>query len=272
MTDFSVLLSVYYRENPDYLKLALDSVFSQTLLPTEVVLVEDGPLTENLEKIVEGYEKKYPYLKLVKLPVNGGLGNALREGLKHCSYSLVARMDTDDIAKPDRFKKQIAVFEQHPEMDVVGSWVDEFLTERGVDVALSQRRLPESIAELQKFAKRRNPVNHPTVMFRKETVMAAGSYQDFPLFEDWYLWIRMMANGANFYNIQESLLLFRISLDVYKRRGGWKYAVNEYLLRKEMLNMNFISTIDFILEVPLRFVVRVIPPVVRKYVYKYLLR
>lgn len=272
MTDFSVLLSVYHKENPDYFALALDSVFSQTRLPAEVILVEDGPLTASLDKLVEGYEKKYPCLKVVKLPINGGLGNALREGLKYCNYSLVARMDTDDIAKPNRFEKQVAVFEQHPEVDVVGSWVDEFLTERGPELPVSQRRLPERADELRKFAKRRNPINHPSVMFRKEAVMAARGYLDFPLLEDWYLWIRMMTHGANFYNIQESLLFFRTSLDMYMRRGGWKYAMGEYRLRREMLRLGFICTAEFVLEVPLRFAFRIVPSGVRKYIYKLLFR
>lgn len=146
------------------------------------------------------------------------------------------------------------------------------MSEKGTISPVSQRRLPEYADDLRNFAKRRNPINHPTVMFRKEAVLSVGSYKDFPLFEDWYLWVRMMMNGSKFYNVQESLLFFRISLDVYKRRGGLKYAINEHRLRKEMFRLHFISFSDFIIEIPLRFLSRIIPSFIRKYIYAYLLR
>ena len=114
---FSVLLSVYKKEHPTYLKQSLDSLFAQTLPPDEIVLVKDGPLTPELEAVVTEYQSRYPMLKVVPLPQNQGLGKALNEGLKHCSYELVARMDTDDIAKPERFERQMQVFREHPETD-----------------------------------------------------------------------------------------------------------------------------------------------------------
>ena len=158
-----------------YFKASLDSIFHQTLLPDEVILVEDGPLTSELEQIVYDYSTRYPVLKIVPLPTNQGLGKALNEGLKHCSYDLVARMDTDDIAMPDRFRRQIQIFEEHPEIDVCGAWVDEF--EGNKRNILSTRKLPEYHEEIAAYAKRRNPINHPVVMFRKSAVIAAGGYQ-----------------------------------------------------------------------------------------------
>lgn len=272
MLAFSVLLSVYYKENPIFLKQSLESVFFQTVSPTEVIIVKDGPLTDDLENVISDFLIRYKgVLIVVALPINSGLGNALRVGLEKCSFDIVARMDTDDIAKPNRFEKQLEVMENNQNIDVVGSWIDEFITEKGI-VAISQRRLPESPKELRLFAKRRNPINHPTVMFRKKAVILAGGYKDFPLFEDYYLWIRMLINGSKLYNIQESLLFFRISLDVYKRRGGWKYAVYEFRLRKTMCKFHIISFYDFLFELPLRFISRVIPSYIRKYLYLYLLR
>ena len=137
---FSVLLSVYRKEQPAYLRQSLDSIFTQTLLPDEVVLVKDGPLTDALDEVAEDYCRKYPVIRVVPLSENQGLGRALNEGLKHCSYDLVARMDTDDVAKPERFEKQIAVFCAHPEMDVVGAWIDEF--EGDIGNVISVRKLP----------------------------------------------------------------------------------------------------------------------------------
>ena len=123
---FSVLLSLYYKENPIFLRESLHSVFGQTLQPDEVILVEDGPLTPALYEVVEEFAGRYSTIKRIVLEKNRGLGNALSEGLKHCSCDLVARMDTDDICKPERFARQLAFMESHPEISVVGAWIDEF--------------------------------------------------------------------------------------------------------------------------------------------------
>ena len=267
---FSVLLSLYHKESPTFLSLSLDSVLHQTLLPDEVVLVKDGPLTAELDAIVSDYAARYPILKVVTLPQNQGLGKALNEGLKHCSYDLVARMDTDDIAKPDRFEKQMKVFEEHPELDLVGAWIDEF--EGTPQHVLSVRKVPETSKEIREYCQKRCPVNHPVVMFRKSAVQAAGGYQHFPLFEDYYLWVRMLKNGAKFYNIQESLLYFRTSPDMFKRRGGWKYAMDELRFQGVMRKMGMIGWKRFLMNVAIRFPGRIIPNGLRRFLYKKLMR
>lgn len=267
---FSVLLSLYAKESHAFLKQSLDSVFTQTLFPTEVVLVEDGPLTDELKSVILDYKHRYSNLKVVILEHNQGLGKALNEGLKYCSYDLVARMDTDDIAKPDRFQKQYDLFQKHPEIDVCGSWIDEFSD--STNNVISTRKLPEWHNDILFYAKSRNPINHPVVMFKKSAVLAAGGYQHFPLFEDYYLWLRMLKNGAIFYNIQESLLYFRISPDMFKRRGGLKYAIDELRFINVMLNMNMITYKQFVLNVITRFPVRIAPNQVRSWLYKKILR
>ena len=267
---FSVLLSLYIKENPIFLRQCLDSLFRQTLFPNEIILVKDGPLTKDLEKVVSEYLACYPILKVIALPQNQGLGKALNEGLKHCSYELVARMDTDDIAKQERFQKQMSVFTAHPEIDVCSAWIDEF--EGNMDNVVSIRRLPESHDMISKYAQSRCPVNHPVVMFKKSAVVDAGGYQHFPLFEDYYLWMRMLKNGARFYNIPESLLYFRTSPDMFKRRGGLKYAKDEYHFQKEMLKIGMIPWWRFVLNVMIRFPLRIIPNGIRGFVYKKLLR
>ena len=267
---FSVLLSVYWKEQPAYLQQSLDSIFTQTLLPDEVVLVKDGPLTDELDQVIEGYCQRYPILKVVPLAQNQGLGKALNEGLKHCSYDLVARMDTDDIAKLNRFEKQVAAFEAHPELDVVGAWIDEF--EGDVGHVVSVRKLPERHGVIRKYAQKRCPVNHPVVMFRKSAVLSAGGYQHFPLFEDYYLWVRMLLNGSRFYNIPESLLYFRMSPDMFKRRGGWRYAKDEVRFQYRLLDLKFIGVIQFCENVCVRFTVRILPNSFRSFFYKKILR
>ena len=267
---FSVLLSLYAKESPTFLASSLDSIFHQTLLPTEIILVKDGPLTAELDAIVSDYAVRYPVLKVVALPQNQGLGRALNEGLKHCSYDIVARMDTDDISKPDRFEKQIAVFRKHPELDLVGAWIDEF--EEDIHHVISTRKLPERHEDVMSYATRRNPVNHPVVMFRKSAVLAAGGYQHFPLFEDYFLWVRMLKNGAKFYNIQESLLYFRTSPNMFKRRGGWKYAMDEVRFQNVMRKMKMITWGCFLMNVAIRFPARIIPNSLRGFLYKKIMR
>lgn len=267
---FSVLLSVYKKERIDNLRQSLDSLFAQTIFPDEVILVEDGPLSDKLNNVVNEYQSNYSALKVVSLPVNQGLGKALNEGLKHCSHDLVARMDTDDIAKPERFEKQVKIFQKHPEVDVVGSWIDEF--EGDISHVVSVRRLPECHEDILSFAKKRNPINHPVVMFRKGAVFAAGGYQHFPLFEDYYLWVRMLMNGAKFYNIQESLLYFRSSPDMFKRRGGLKYVGTEVRFQNFLLRSHFISFPRYVQNVIIRVVTRIMPNRWRAFLYKKKLR
>lgn len=267
---FSVLLSLYVKESASYLKECLDSIFSQTLVPDEVVLVKDGPLNKSLENVVSEYKNRYSILKIIPLVENQGLGRALNEGLKYCSYDLVARMDTDDIAKPNRFEKQVRIFEEYPEVDICSSWMEEFVDDPQCPVSI--KKLPEKHAEIAAYAQRRNPMNHPVVMFRKNAVLKAGGYQHFPLFEDYYLWIRMLNSGAVFYNIQESLLYFRSSPEMFKRRGGWKYAILEFHFQKAILDMGAISRVRFFLNVFTRFPVRIAPNKFRGWLYTKLLR
>lgn len=267
---FSVLLSVYYRESPLYLSACLDSLFLQKLLPTEIILVLDGELTPELDSVIDKYMQLHKILKIIPLPINNGLGKALNEGLKHCTCDIVARMDTDDIAKSDRFEKQLAILADHPEIDIVGAWIDEF--EENVNNIISIRKLPEKNNEIYLFAQSRNPINHPVVMFRKQAVIDAGGYQHFPLFEDYYLWIRMLINGAVFYNIQESLLFFRFSSEVFKRRGGLKYAMTEVKFQNTIRKMGFISNRIFLKNISLRFIARIIPNSFRSWIYKKILR
>lgn len=267
---FSVLMSVYYQEQPAHLKEALDSVFDQTLPPDEVVLVEDGPLTPELERIIKGEQILHPALKRVSLKQNVGLGLALREGLSHCSNDLVARMDTDDICKRERFERQTRFMEEHPDIDVLGTWIDEFVGMPSQIV--SMRRLPEEHDDIVRFGHKRNPVNHPTVMFRKKSVESAGSYQHFYLFEDYFLWARMMQQGFRFHNLPESLLFFRMSGNMFLRRGGLKYLRSEMAFQQALHRLGYISLPCMLQNISLRTLMRIIPNRMRQYIYLRILR
>lgn len=267
---FSVLLSLYYKENPIFLRESLHSVFGQTLQPDEVILVEDGPLTPALYEVVEEFAGRYSTIKRIVLEKNRGLGNALSEGLKHCSCDLVARMDTDDICKPERFARQLAFIESHPEISVVGAWIDEF--QETISNVTSTRKLPQNPQEIRLFGKKRNPMNHPVTMFRKQAVEAAGGYLPFPLFEDYYLWVRMMLNGSKMYNIPESLLYFRFSPEMCKRRGGWKYAYVEMRFQRQLQKLGYIGILMMMTNICIRLVTRLVPNSLRGWIYKKFLR
>lgn len=267
---FSVLLSLYYKESALFLHESLTSVFNQTVRPAEIVLVEDGPLTPELYSVLSEFSINHPEIKRVSLERNSGLGVALNEGLRHCTCDLVARMDSDDISKPERFERQAEFMAEHPDIAVCGSWIDEFIG--STDNVVSQRRLPETSAEIAEFGRKRNPMNHPTVMFRKSAVEAAGGYEHFPLFEDYWLWARMLKAGYRFYNIQESLLWFRTSADVYRRRGGWRYAMTELKFQNSLRKLGCISCADIIINGSARFAVRLLPNSIRKTLYAKLAR
>jgi Glycosyltransferases, probably involved in cell wall biogenesis len=267
----SALSAIYEKDNAAFVRQALDSIFNQTYLPSEMILVKDGALTPEIEKVLSEYEKKYPILKIISLPTNQGSGVARYEGLKHCQNELIALMDMDDISKPDRFARQIQVFKKYPDCDVVGAWIDEFVN--NINNLVSTRKVPETNNEIRLFAKSRCPINNPVVMFKKSAFLAVGGYESFMnLFEDYYLWVRMLLNKSVFYNIQESLLFFRISPDLYKRRGGWKYAIVEFRFQKKLLNLKFITFSRFLKNILIRIPVRLIPNRLRAMIYNKLLR
>lgn len=265
---FSVLMSLYAKERPEFLRESLGSVFSQSLRADEVVLVEDGPVTPELDAVVEEFQSRYPELKVVTLPVNGGLGKALTEGLKHCSHDLVARMDTDDIAKPNRFEKQVNFMTSHPEVACCSAWIEEFIG--SPDNIVSERTLPESADEIYKYGKKRCPINHPAVIYRKSAVIKSGGYGPFP--EDYYLWGRMLTSGYKLHNLQESLLYFRSSENVYKRRGGWDYYRAILHLQRELHRINYTTYWEYLYNMTIRTVVALVPNSLRAFIYKTFLR
>jgi glycosyltransferase involved in cell wall biosynthesis len=267
---FSVLLSVYYKENPLFLKQALESMWHlQTLKPDEIVVVKDGPLTEELDKVIADFAKIAPVV-IVALEKNQGLGAALNIGLTHCKYETIARMDSDDICYSHRFQKQIEFLSKNPTIDLVSSWIDEFI--ESTNKVISTRKLPEFHSEIQIFAKKRCPVNHPVVVFNKSAVIKAGGYQHFPLFEDYYLWARMLMSGAQFHNLQESLLYFRTNPETYKRRGGFKHAMVEIRMQFRFREIGLINLPRMLLNILIRLTVRLFPNEVRSFFYKKYLR
>lgn len=268
---YSVLMSVYHKEKPEYLKQAIASIQAQTLPTDDFVLVCDGPLNDALDAVIAKKQQEMgKTLNVVRLAKNGGLGNALNEGIKHCKNELVARMDSDDIAYQDRCEKQIAVFYKHSEVSICSGIVEEFTSTP--DVVDAKRVPPEAHEEIVEFAKKRNPFNHPCVMYKKSVVEAVGSYQDFYLLEDYYLWLRMLMAGYQGYNIQEPLLHMRAGSDMYLRRAGWKYAKTQVKLFKFMKEQGFIGEGQYIKSCVIRSGSVLAPNWLRKLMFEKVLR
>ena len=264
--NFSVLMSIYYKEQLKYFNRAMQSIWDeQTIKPDEIILVQDGKLTNKLYEVIDKWQNKLgEVLKTVPLEKNVGLGDALNIGLQYCSNELVARMDTDDIAQRDRFEKQLKVFEGS-DVDICSSWVGEF--DNDENEIVSYRKLPQHHNDIVTFSKKRCPINHPAVMYKKSPVQNAGGYKKMMWFEDYYLWARMMLDGAKFYNIQEPLVNMRAGYGQLERRSGWKYALAEYRFQKELKNINFLNGYEFACNVSVRFMTRILPRRVVKLAY-----
>lgn len=270
MIKFSVLLPVYFKDNPTFFNKALHSIYTdQTLKPNEIVIVVDGPIGDDLQQIIDSWKKsKGEILTICQIPSNIGLGKALQIGLKACKFDLVARMDSDDIARHDRFEIQISCFKENPNLVVCGSNIIEFIDD--LEPPISERKLPESSLDIVRFARRRNPINHPSVIFKKAQITEVGGYLDMPFFEDYYLWIRCIMAGFSFYNVQQNLVSMRGGKAQLSRRSGLKYAKHEYFFLISIYKSGFLSFSYFLILVLLRCSVRLVPVFFLKRIYSFI--
>ena len=260
MEKFSVLISIYKKENPQWLREALDSVFAQTIQPSEIVMVKDGPLTPELETVLNEYEKRYPIFHFVVNETNLGLGLALQKGVLACSNEIIARMDTDDIIPTCRFEKQLAKIEEG--YDVVSCWSQLFMG--SFDNVISIKTRPEYHEEIVKLAHRRSPICHAGTVFRKSALLKAGNYLHCKLYEDYHLVARLIMSGAKFYNMQEVLYFVRTTPEQMNRRSGIDYLKTELSFFKEFKKIGFFTTKDYLVNSTMRIVVRLMPNAVRQ--------
>lgn len=270
---FTVITSVYKNDNPVYVKRALESITTaQSVKPDEVVLVVDGPVPDDLRKLIIIITQTPPDLyNVIWLSENKGLGNALRIGVENAKYDIVARMDSDDVSAPDRFEKQIAYLEAYPDCDVVGGQMSEFIDiENNI---VGNRSVPCDNRDIKQYLKSRCPLNHVTVMMRKDAVLKVGNYQDWHYNEDYYLWIRMALEGCRFANLPDTLVNVRVGKEMYARRGGWKYFKSEKGLQDYMLGHKMISLPRYCYNVFGRFVIQVaMPNKLRGFIFQKLFR
>jgi glycosyltransferase involved in cell wall biosynthesis len=232
----SVLMSIYYKERPEYLIQCMQSIWDdQICKPGEIVLVQDGPLTDALYQVIQKWREKLgTILKVIPLEKNIGLGGALNIGLDNCSNNLIARMDTDDICLSNRFKDQMDYLLSNPNVDVVGSWISEI--DEGNNIVKAVVKYPETHKQCLATFKFRNPLVHPAVMFRKSFFDKAGYYTDKPFLNDNALWHQGFMNGCKFANIPHICLHFRRANDFYKRRGGVKRQARLFWYRVSSIN------------------------------------
>ncbi len=269
MLDFSVLMSVYRNDKPEFVRRAVESVTTeQTLKPDEVVLVVDGPVPDELNRLIKSFEDRTDSIfNVIWLPENKGLGNALRVGVEAASNEIIARMDSDDISSSNRFEKQISYMERHPECDVLGGQISEFIGEE--DSVVGRRIVPCEHDEILMWLKGRCPFNHVSVTALRSRVIAVGNYMDWHYNEDYYLWIRMAEANYHFANLPEVLVNVRVGANMYARRGGWKYFKSEKGLQDYMLRHRIISLPRYCYNVLGRFTVQVaMPNILRGFIFQ----
>jgi glycosyltransferase involved in cell wall biosynthesis len=265
----SVLMSVYINDNPSDFKQSLDSILHQTLKANEIVIVLDGEVKlEILDYIEKKINDGYNILS-VKLEKNIGLGNALKYGLKYCSNELIARMDADDISISDRFEIQYKYFLNDASLAIVGSYMYEFTDTTEKINAI--KKAPLSKNDILRFSKFRNPFNHPTVMFKKSVVEEVGSYEDILLFEDYFLWLKILKKNYNVKNIQQPLIYFR-SKNLLNRRRGWTYFTKEIEFYKIIYRRNLLPIIYIIFSLLIKLPIRIAPIFITKTLYTNFLR
>lgn len=268
---YSVLMSVYKNENPLFLRASIDSILNQTIKTDDFVIVWDGPLPLDLMRVLESYEIKFPEIfRFLKLRVNVGLGNALNQGVRYCRHQLVARMDTDDVAVSERMEWQLEAFEKNPQLALCGGQIAEFMSEH--DTVNSIREVPCDWDEIYVYAKKRNPMNHMSVMFRKEAVLDAGNYLHMDMAEDYYLWVRMLLRGYQAENLPQVLVKARVGNGMFDRRGGLRYAKSMCRLLKTFYKYGFINRRELVIGILVRSLISFIPSDMRKIIYQKKLR
>lgn len=268
MKNFSVIISCYKDDYYKHFEEAINSIYHSSILPSEVILVVDGPISGNLSKSVNYLSNKFKTLKIFRKKNNQGLGKALKFALKQANYDLVARMDSDDINQFYRFEFLLNEFIKDKSLDVCGTFIEEFEDNSNYKLV---RKVPLSLKDIKSFSKFRNPLNHVTVMFKKKSVLKAGGYKHMLYFEDYYLWIRMIKNKMSLKNIKYIGVNVRGGKNMIERRSGINYIKKEVLFFRKLYKIDFINIFELLINIVLRTISRLFGKY-NIYIYKYILR
>lgn len=262
-------MSLYIKEQPDYLHQCLSSLAAQTQPADEIIIVLDGAIHTALETVLTEFQAALP-IHLCRLPENVGLGKALNFGLQHCSHEWVFRMDTDDIATPTRFAEQCAFIAQHPNIALLGGQIAEF------DISPTQphamRSVPQTLPEILTYATKRNPFNHMTVAYQKAAVQAVSGYQHHLWMEDYNLWLRLLANNFQAANLPQTLVYVRAGSAMLTRRRGWSYIQSEWQLAQLKRQLGIQSSLSALMWFFIRSIPRMLPHALLKILYRVLRR
>ena len=263
--EFSVLMTVYDKEKPYNLRKSLLTSYQQTIKPTEIILVCDGELTQELYDEIERIKSEIPILKVYQLDTNVGSGPASRFGVEKCNTELIARMDSDDYSVETRFEKQIKAFEENPNLVMVGTNILEKNTE-----FTALKTVPKKTEEIREYSKFRNPFNNPSSMMKKEYILKVGNYRKFRYLEDYDLTVRLIHDNPtkDFLNIQEPLVVMQTDDSSYLRRGGLLYVKTEFFLQVDFYKRGYLTKFELCRNIFVRNIVRVMPNSVRKLIYK----
>lgn len=264
--NFSLLLPVYAGDNAEHLRAAYaSSVEHQTLRPAEAVIVQDGPVPDALAAELTRIEAESPIpVRVIQLPENRGLTEALNAGLDACTHPVVARMDADDVSEPERFARQWALIEQG--YDLIGTGMQEFEHDPATPSAV--RVPPVGPERIRDHARTHNPFNHPTMMYRVDALDRVGRYQPFGKMEDYWLGVRLIADGARVENIADPLLNYRVGSGAFARRGGWAEARTEWRLQRELLRMGFVTRGQYLRNVLMKGAYRLLPAGVKRVLFR----
>jgi glycosyltransferase involved in cell wall biosynthesis len=266
MINFSVLMSVYKFDDPIYVSLAIDSILNQSLMPNQVVIIVDGPISSNLSDTINTYESGHQIISCYYLDENRGLSYALNYGLEKCTYDYVARMDSDDISLPHRFERQICYLDNNKDIALLGSWYAQY--DESMLTFQILRMVPELNADLIRYSKSRTPFNHVTAIFRKSKIIDSGGYPDIEgLFEDWWLAHNLISNGYRIHNLQEILVNVRGGKNFLNRRGGFKYLISEVSNLFNMYQAKHFTVFQLIKNLIIRIPIRLLPNKFRFYIY-----
>ena len=263
--EFSVLMTVYDKEKPYNLRKSLLTSYQQTIKPTEIILVCDGELTQELYDEIERIKSEIPILKVYQLDTNVGSGPASRFGVEKCNTELIARMDSDDYSEYTRFEKQIKAFEENPNLIMVGTNI----LEKNIEFT-ALKTVPEITEEIREYSKFRNPFNNPSSMMKKEYILKVGNYRKFRYLEDYDLTMRLIHDNPtkDFLNIQEPLVVMQTDDSSYLRRGGLLYVKTEFFLQVDFYKRGYLTKLELCRNIFVRNIVRVMPNSVRKLIYK----
>jgi len=267
MINFSLILPIHFDVSYNTFKKAFNSLIKQTLKPTEFIIVLDGPIKPIVANYINTFLKK-TNIKIIKNIKNIGLGKSLKKAILKCKYEIIIRADSDVIYHINRNKELISLYNKNKNIDIFGSWMSETDSFNKI----YKKKTPISNKSICYTMNFRNPINHPTVMFKKHKIILAGNYKHMPFFEDYYLWLRCKKIGSSFLNIKKNLALTNIDLNYIKRRDGISYFINFLEFQKNVYKEKLISNFFIVTNILIRLFILPFSSKIKLYFYKKFLR